>query len=90
MLGVLAQEKVGGQDALGSERPRGSICTMIACPRVPRSQKSRIGLYDLWNREENVRHWEPRNALGEKRQHQKDAIGAWCRIGGGQGALSHA
>jgi len=55
-----------------------------------RGQTSHSGLHDLWIREKNDRRGEPRYALGEKRRHQKVGVGAWCRIGGGQGALSQA
>jgi len=76
---------VGNSDALNSEKLRGSIQTLV-CPPAARRKYRRLAYtdcckVDAGNREtHSVKNVET----------CKKNVGAWCWIGGGQGALSQA
>jgi len=77
--------KVGNQDALNGEKFRGSIHTKECRPAV--WQKYHRLAYKAGEIvKARKRDTNPKKALKER----KVNVGAWCWIGGGQGALSQA
>jgi len=76
---------VGNSDALNGEKFRGSIQT-LECPPAARRKNRRLAYTDWCQVDAGIRETHS----GKNVETGTKNVGAWCWIGGGQGALSQA